>query len=193
MTKNQINKICLRFSEYVSKRKINVENGNGVIVYIRERDVVFINLNKNIPDIESLYIIQYESSERDEVLPGILDGNLNNLDFKYIYIDSQVCTFHLYHKGFVLNSRQVLTRNDNDIPEKCPFCDNHILFTDNYELYGKTYGYERGSHMVYMRTNCKASVGTHPFTNIPLGPLSDLETKELRQKAHDLFDELWKK
>lgn len=40
--------------------------------------------------------------------------------------------------------------------------------------------------------DCKARVGCHPGTEIPLGNLADAETRMWRVRAHETFDWLWK-
>lgn len=40
---------------------------------------------------------------------------------------------------------------------------------------------------------CKGTHGAHQDTGEPLGIPADAETKKARMRAHDLFDQLWKK
>jgi hypothetical protein len=35
-------------------------------------------------------------------------------------------------------------------------------------------------------------VGLHPVTNVPLGIVADVKTRDARSKAHDSFDAIWK-
>lgn len=68
---------------------------------------------------------------------------------------------------------------------KCPLCGDKLVFKNS--RYGGFYGCAS-----WNSTRCSGSVGCHPGTRIPLGVPADRETKELRNKAHDLFDQMWK-
>ena len=70
----------------------------------------------------------------------------------------------------------------------CPYCGGEVILTSNKELYGREYGKHP---RCYLCKNCKASVGVHP-NNRPLGILANAELKELKMKAHRLFDPYWK-
>ena len=73
-------------------------------------------------------------------------------------------------------------------PKVCPYCGHEVVLTSNAEIYGKPYGkYDK----CYLCRNCRASVGTHPNGD-PLGILANKELKELKMKAHALFDPYWK-
>ena len=76
------------------------------------------------------------------------------------------------------------------IPKTCPHCGGTVIYTSNSKIYGKEYG----SGRCYMCTNCDSYVGTHPKPNQkePLGYLSNKEMRELKKKAHSLFDPLWR-
>lgn len=67
----------------------------------------------------------------------------------------------------------------------CPFCGDKLIWKES--RYGGFYGCAS-----WARTRCRGSVGCHPGTKIPLGTPADAETKALRIKAHDLFDNMWK-
>ena len=75
------------------------------------------------------------------------------------------------------------------IPKKCRYCGNNVVLTSNAEIYGKEYG----NGKCYLCRNCKAFVGVHTGTEIPLGTLANNELREERKKAHYKFDKLWKK
>lgn len=70
----------------------------------------------------------------------------------------------------------------------CPYCEHEVVLVHNKEVYGKDYGC---GNMYYCR-NCKASVGTHPGTDIPLGRLANQRLKNLKKLAHAYFDPNWK-
>ena len=72
------------------------------------------------------------------------------------------------------------------IPEVCEYCGGKVIFTDSAVLYGRSLG------MIYMCTNCNASVGVHQGTNNPLGTLANTVLKLKRKEAHRLFDSIWK-
>ena len=74
------------------------------------------------------------------------------------------------------------------IPETCRYCGSTVVFTSNAEIYGKEYG----NGKCYLCRNCKAFVGVHTGTQIPLGTLANNELRKARNKAHIEFDKLWK-
>ena len=74
------------------------------------------------------------------------------------------------------------------VPNICPYCGHVVVLTSNSELYGREYG----NGKCYLCRNCKASVGTHPGGNKPLGILATKEMKVLKKCCHDLFDPIWK-
>ena len=74
------------------------------------------------------------------------------------------------------------------IPKKCRYCGSTVILTSNAEIYGKEYG----NGKCYLCINCRAYVGVHTGTNIPLGTLADKNLRTLRNTAHNLFDTLWK-
>ena len=71
------------------------------------------------------------------------------------------------------------------IPESCNRCgSNFVVIANNSEIYGRPYG---KWPWIYICQDCEARVGMHPFTNIPLGTLADLETREARKSAKSAF------
>ena len=72
---------------------------------------------------------------------------------------------------------------------KCPYCNNEAQWTENKEIYGKNYG---RSYMVYLCKPCDAYVGCHNNTRKPLGTMANKETRLWRNKAHVVFDPMWK-
>ena len=73
------------------------------------------------------------------------------------------------------------------IPELCEYCGGRVIFTDSAVLYGKSCG------MIYLCTNCNASVGVHKGSNKPLGTLANVVLKLKRKEAHRVFDVIWKR
>lgn len=76
-----------------------------------------------------------------------------------------------------------------EIPKVCRYCGSEVVFTSNEEIYGKQYG----GGKCYLCRNCGAYVGTHQGSKAPLGTLADEDLRQWRRKAHDIFDEVWKK
>jgi hypothetical protein len=72
-------------------------------------------------------------------------------------------------------------------------CDNccsvNIELTTNDKIYGRIYG---EWPKIYFCNDCRAAVGCHPKTELPLGRMADRQTRQLRSRAHDEFDKLWK-
>ncbi len=50
----------------------------------------------------------------------------------------------------------------------------------------------QSSRSVQICIPCNAWVGLHPVTNVPLGVVADVKTRNARSKAHDAFDAIWK-
>ena len=72
------------------------------------------------------------------------------------------------------------------IPRVCEYCGGNVIFTDSSAIYSKSYG------MIYLCTNCSASVGTHKGSKRPLGTLANAVLKLKRKEAHRVFDAMWK-
>lgn len=70
------------------------------------------------------------------------------------------------------------------VPTSCRYCTGEVIFTTNDYLYGRRYGKHP---YLYICKNCKASVGVHPDSNIPLGTLADTYLKDHRKRAKALF------
>ncbi len=76
------------------------------------------------------------------------------------------------------------------IPELCDqCCSGNIELTTNDRIYGRIYG---DWPKIYFCNDCRAAVGCHPGTVIPLGRMADRATRQLRTKAHEEFDKLWR-
>lgn len=73
-------------------------------------------------------------------------------------------------------------------PTKCNLCEGKVIYTTNDTIYGKQYG----SGYCYLCTCCGAYVGTHkPYPKVALGILANAEMRELKMKAHSIFDKTW--
>jgi DNA-directed RNA polymerase subunit RPC12/RpoP len=73
-------------------------------------------------------------------------------------------------------------------PKTCRYCNSKVELVSNKEVYGREYG----NGKCYKCVKCGAFVGVHPDLKTPLGILADKELRELRKKAHGLFDRIWK-
>lgn len=74
-------------------------------------------------------------------------------------------------------------------PTICRYCGSAVVYTSNAEIYGREYGEGK----CYLCRNCRAFVGVHPGTDMPLGTLADSELRGWRKQAHYWFDQIWKK
>jgi len=71
----------------------------------------------------------------------------------------------------------------------CPYCNKKAEWVSNEKIYGRRYG---KSYMCYYCKDCNAYVGCHNNTKQPLGTMANKELRDLRIKAHSLFDQIWK-
>lgn len=87
-------------------------------------------------------------------------------------------------------SRRAINRVTNPLPAptECQYCGGKVEIVKNSEIYGREYG---EWPWAYLCRGCKAYVGMHPFTGIPLGTLADRNTREMRKLAKDAFNPLW--
>lgn len=73
-------------------------------------------------------------------------------------------------------------------PTKCNLCGGKVIYISNATIYGKEYG----SGYCYLCTCCGAYVGTHkPYPKVAMGILANAEMRDLKMKAHSLFDLKW--
>jgi len=73
---------------------------------------------------------------------------------------------------------------------KCDYCGSAPELVTGAEVY---------PHLPKLRDKwiwrcqpCKARVGCHPGTQVPLGRLANAELREAKQAAHAAFDPVWK-
>lgn len=69
----------------------------------------------------------------------------------------------------------------------CDYCGGIARFIDSAAVYGISYG------MIYYCDTCHAWVGVHRGTDKPLGTLANEELRQYRRRAHDAFDQIWKR
>lgn len=68
----------------------------------------------------------------------------------------------------------------------CPYCQVLTELTSSAEVYnGRDYG------PIYLCRRCGAFCGCHKGTTNPLGHPASQELRQLRRKAHSMFDALW--
>jgi hypothetical protein len=70
-------------------------------------------------------------------------------------------------------------------PVTCPYCGAEAVLVDSEEVYGRSYG------LIYLCRPCRAWVGVHKGTEMPLGRLANKELREWKIAAHAAFDPLW--
>lgn len=84
-------------------------------------------------------------------------------------------------------SRKSIRRVANPLqaPTECPYCNSgEVVLVSNSEIYGKEYG---DWPYTYLCKCCKAYVGVHPGTDIPLGTLANKTLREARKTAKAKF------
>ncbi|WP_294767148.1 zinc-finger-containing protein [uncultured Rhodoferax sp.] len=87
-------------------------------------------------------------------------------------------------------SRKATARVTNPlpVPEKCPHCGASCQIVNNASIYGREYG---EWPWAVLCSGCRAYVGLHPFTGIPLGTLATAPIRKARSAAKDVFNPLW--
>lgn len=80
---------------------------------------------------------------------------------------------------------QVPPANRIEIPKVCNCCGaKSVKIKTHEQVYGSNYG--KYNWMLQCEA-CKATVGFHPFTNIPLGYLADKMTRQARMDNKNWF------
>nr|WP_315447981.1 zinc-finger-containing protein [uncultured Pseudomonas sp.] len=90
-------------------------------------------------------------------------------------------------------SRRALKRVKNPIPAPadCRYCGDDVHLVCNSEIYrGRSFG---DWPYAYLCRGCRAYVGLHPQTDIPLGTLADDKLRVLRNRSKAAFHEHMKK
>lgn len=82
-------------------------------------------------------------------------------------------------------------KNPLPVPTECRYCQGTVRLANNSEVYGRSYG---SWPYLYLceNTQCRAYVGLHPRTDIPLGSLADARLREARKNEKRHFDRLWR-
>nr|WP_255033904.1 zinc-finger-containing protein [Rhodoferax sp. TH121] len=76
------------------------------------------------------------------------------------------------------------------MPTECPHCGECCGIVNNSEIYGREYG---EWPWAVLCSGCRAYVGLHPFTGIPLGTLATEPIRKARSAAKDEFNKLWQR
>lgn len=87
-------------------------------------------------------------------------------------------------------SRRATARVKNPLPTptKCPYDGGAVEIVNNSAIYGREYG---EWPWAFLCRSCRAYVGLHPFTAIPLGTLADEPTRDARKRAKAAFNPIW--
>ncbi|KVP48431.1 zinc-finger-containing protein [Burkholderia ubonensis] len=87
-------------------------------------------------------------------------------------------------------SRRATARVKNALPAPttCPYDGGPVEIVNNSAIYGRAYG---EWPWAFLCRTCRAYVGLHPFTGIPLGTLADAATREARKRAKAAFNPIW--
>lgn len=88
-------------------------------------------------------------------------------------------------------SKKATARVKNPLlaPAECPHCQSKLIKIAHHDdIYGKAYG---EWPWAYLCTWCRAYVGMHPFTNIPLGTLATAPLRKARSDCKKPFERLW--
>lgn len=87
-------------------------------------------------------------------------------------------------------SRRATARVENplEVPDRCRHCGGACQIVNNSQIYGREFG---EWPWVVLCTSCRAYVGLHPFTGIPLGTLATPAIRKARSAAKDAFNPLW--
>lgn len=83
--------------------------------------------------------------------------------------------------------RRALKRVKNPLsaPTACRYCDGQVHLVRNSEIYnGRSYG---DWPFAYLCRDCKAYVGLHPDTDIPLGTLANDSLRAARNRSKAVF------
>lgn len=89
----------------------------------------------------------------------------------------------LFLKGKTLHERQIRYYNGSH----CPYCDKLTDYVDSIEVYQKSWG------MIFICRRCNAWVNCHSNTDQAFGFVAKNDLRDIRHKAHKMFDPLWQK
>lgn len=107
---------------------------------------------------------------------------------KYGYPDIILDLTRGKHPGNPSKTATAKVKNVLPAPEHCHYCNNRVEVVTHYDIYGSLYG---NWPFAYRCTCCKAYVGMHPFTSIPLGTLANDLLRKARKECKPYFNKLW--
>lgn len=79
-------------------------------------------------------------------------------------------------------------KNPLPVPTDCRYCGHTVVIKTHEEMYGRDFS---DWPWAYGCSKCEATVGMHPFTNIPLGTLANKDLKDARKKCKESFERIW--
>lgn len=87
-------------------------------------------------------------------------------------------------------SRKALARVKDPLPKPCicHLCSGDVRIVGNEEIYGRQFG---KWPWAFRCDSCRAYVGMHPYTDIPLGTLANEAMRNARKLAKAPFELLW--
>jgi hypothetical protein len=90
-------------------------------------------------------------------------------------------------------SRRAIARVKDPLPAPthCHYCRARVEIVNNAEIYNREFGEWPWAYKCTGR-GCRAYVGMHQFTNIPLGSLADSATRRARAGVKEVFNALWR-
>lgn len=90
-------------------------------------------------------------------------------------------------------SRKALKRIKHalPVPTSCNCCNGtSVSLVENSEIYnGRSYG---AWPYAYLCRDCRAYIGLHPDTDLPLGTLADKPLREARNRCKRPFEQIWR-
>lgn len=85
-----------------------------------------------------------------------------------------------------------MTTNQNPaVRPICDYCQNEARFVSGDKIY--PHRPDLKDKKFYACFQCKAWVGCHPGTDVPLGRLANAALRRWRGRAHHAFDALWQR
>ncbi len=81
-------------------------------------------------------------------------------------------------------------KNPLPAPVECHYCQSPVSIAKNSAIYGREYG-EWPWVYVCESSLCRAYIGMHPFTAIPLGTLANQELRNARKECKPAFNHIW--
>lgn len=84
-------------------------------------------------------------------------------------------------------------KNPLPAPTECRYCGAEVRLVTNDAIYnGKRYGKWPYAYLC-QNGDCRAYVGCHPNTQIPLGTLANAELRRARNDCKPHFERLWRR